>query len=292
MELTAFIAEDLRQRICSGTPLPCAMSLPALAKHYGVSLTPVRGAVARLLADGCIKKLPNGRLAVETAEKKGKKSTAKFRAVPPPPTAQDWDRILIREVMFASLEREPVHLREEALAEKHGAGRSVIRQSLSRLAGAGLIEHVPRRGWLVHPIREDDVVAYLEVREVLELKALDLARPRIRPADLVPMLEGNAEVAQGASPRLDNSLHDYLIAKSGNRYIRNFFRQHTATLYTSAFDYAAPEAHVVAEMAAQHREILEALINEHWARARKALARHIRAQRPVLAQVLHSIRQR
>jgi DNA-binding GntR family transcriptional regulator len=124
-----------------------------------------------------------------------KKSSQKFRAVQPPPTAQDWDRILIREVMLASLEREPVHLREEALAEKHQVGRSIIRQSLSRLAGADLIEHVPRRGWLVHPIQEEDVVAYLDVRETLELKALDLARPHIDNADLAPMLEGNVLVA-------------------------------------------------------------------------------------------------
>jgi DNA-binding GntR family transcriptional regulator len=285
MELTAYIAEDLRGRIRSGARLPCAVSLPALAKHYGVSLTPVRGAVAQLLADGCVKKLPNGRLSVVPAEKK---SSQKFRAVQPPPTAQDWDRILIREVMLASLQHAPVHLREEALAEKYQVGRSVIRQSLSRLAGASLIEHIPRRGWVVHPIQEDDVVAYLDVREVLELKALDLARSHICPADLVSMLEGNAPVDEGQPPRLDNHLHDYLIAKSGNRYIRNFFRQHTATYYTSAFDYAAPEAHVVAEMAAQHRDILEALIGQHWARAREALALHIRAQRPVLAQLLHS----
>jgi DNA-binding GntR family transcriptional regulator len=282
MELTAYIAEDLRGRIRFGARLPCAVSLPALAKHYGVSLTPVRSAVAQLLADGCIKRLPNGRLSVVPPEKK---SSQKFRAVQPPPTAQDWDRILIREVMLASLEREPVHLREEALAEKYQVGRSVIRHSLSRLAGAGLIEHVPRRGWVVHPIQEDDLVAYLDV---LELKALDLARSHICPADLVPMLEGNAPVDEGQLPRLNNHLHDYLIAKSGNRYIRNFFRQHTATYYTSAFDYAAPEAHVVAEMAAQHRDILEALIGQHWVRAREALALHIRAQRPVLTQLLHS----
>jgi DNA-binding GntR family transcriptional regulator len=285
MELTAYIAEDLRGRIRSGARLPCAVSLPALAKHYGVSLTPVRGAVAQLLADGCVKKLPNGRLSVVPAEKK---PSQKFRAVQPPPTAQDWDRILIREVMLASLERKPVRLREEALAEKHQVGRSIIRQSLSRLAGAGLIEHVPRRGWLVQPIQEEDVVAYLDVRETLELKALDLARPHIDNADLAPMLEGNAPAGKGQPPRLDNRLHEYLIAKSGNRYIRNFFRQHTATYYTSAFDYAAPEAHVVAEMAAQHRDILEALIGRHWVRAREALALHIRAQRPVLAELLHS----
>lgn len=283
MELTGYIAEDLRGRIRSGVRLPCAMSLPALAGHYGVSLTPVRGAVARLLADGCIAKLPNGRLAVAPGEKK---APQKFRVVQPPPTAQDWDRTLIREVMLASLQREPVHLREEALAEKHQVGRSVIRQSLSRLAGAGLIEHVPRRGWLVHPIQEEDVVAYLDVREVLELKALDLARPHINNADLAPMLEGNSPVDQGQPPRLDNRLHEYLITKSGNRYIRNFFRQYAATYYTSAFDYAAPEAHFLAEMAAQHCVILESLIARRWAHAREALARHIRAQRPVLSRLL------
>jgi DNA-binding FadR family transcriptional regulator len=105
-------------------------------------------------------------------------------------------------------------------------------------------------------------------------------------ADLLPVLEGNAPVDQGQSPRLDNRLHDYLIARSGNRYIRNFFGQYTATYYTSVFDYAAPEAHVVAEMAAQHRIILEALIDRRWAQARDALALHIRAQRPILSRLL------
>jgi DNA-binding GntR family transcriptional regulator len=284
MELTNYIAEDLRGRIRSGVRLPSALSLPALAKHYRVSLTPVRGAVAQLLSDGCIEKLSNGRLVVVPVKKK---SPQQFRVVQPPPTPQDWDRILIRELMIASLRREPVRLRDEALAEQHRVGRSVIRQSLGRLAGAGLIEHIPRRGWFVHPIREDDVVAYLDVREVLELKALDLARSHVSRADLVPMLEDNAPVDEGQSPRLDNRLHEYLIAKSGNRYICNFFRQYTATYYTSAFDYAAPEAHVVAEMAAQHRAILEALIGRRWAQARDALAHHIRAQRPILIRLLY-----
>jgi DNA-binding GntR family transcriptional regulator len=140
----------------------------------------------------------------------------------------------------------------------------------------------------VHPLREDDVVAYLDVREVLELKALDLARSHVSRADLVPMLEGNAPVDEGQSPSLDNRLHEYLIAKSGNRYIRNFFRQYAATYYTSAFDFAAPEAHVVAEMAAQHRVILGALIGRRWAQVRDALAHHIRAQRPVLIRLLYN----
>ena len=285
MELTGYIAEDLRARIRSGGELPCKLTLPALAKHYGVSLTPVRGAVARLVADACLEKLPGGRLSVAPL-----KRWSRMRPTPiaPPPTARDWDRALIRDVMLAGLSREPVHLREEALARKHGVGRSVIRQCLGRLAGAGLIEHLPRRGWRVHPILDDDLSAYLEVREVLELKALELSKPRIRKADLLPMLAGNPAVEGDQPPHLDNRLHDYLIEKSENRYIQIFFSQHTATFFMSAFDHAAPEAHVVAEMAAQHRAILEALIARRWGRARGALAQHIRAQKPILMRILRA----
>jgi DNA-binding GntR family transcriptional regulator len=285
MVLTGYIAEDLRARIRSGGALPCELTLPALAKHYGVSLTPVRGAVAQLVAEACLEKVSGGRIAAVPVKRR---LPIRRTPIAPPPTARDWDRVLIRDVMLASLSREPHRLREEALARKHSVGRSVIRQSLGRLAGAGLIEHLPRRGWRVHPIKEDDFSAYLEIREVLELKALDLARPRIRKADLLPMLAGDPAVEKGQLPHLDNRLHDYLIEKSGNRYIQVFFRQHTATYFTAAFHHAAPEAHVVAEMAAQHRVILDALIARRWRRARKSLVQHIRAQKPILMRILRA----
>jgi DNA-binding GntR family transcriptional regulator len=102
------------------------------------------------------------------------------------------------------------------------------------------------------------------------------------------MLAGNPAVHGGQSPRLDNRLHGYLISKSGNRYIQNFFSQYTATYFTLLFDFAAPEAHVVAQMAAQHRTILEALVAQQWTRAGEALGRHIRAQRPILTRLLHA----
>lgn len=285
MELTSYIAEDLRARIASGVELPCKLTLHALAEHYGVSLTPVRGAIARLVADDCVERLPDGRVSVVPMKRRAPKRTIR---IAPPRTAPDWDRLLIRDVMLASLNREPVPLREEALARKHRVGRSVIRESLGRLAGAGLIEHIPRRGWRVYPIREDDLTAYLQVREVLELKALVLARPHIRNADLLPMLAGNPAVENGRAALLDNRLHDYLIEKSGNRYIQIFFRQQTAAYFAAAFDHAAPEARVVAEMAAQHRAILEALIAGRWGRAREALVRHIRAQKPILMRILRA----
>ena len=124
--------------------------------------------------------------------------------------------------------------------------------------------HVPRCGWRVRAFDENDLVAYLEVREVLENKALALARPHLVEADLRRMLAGN--VSRSGGPRLDNSLHRYLVEKSGNDYLREFFDRHGA-YYTSLLDFAAPETCVVAAMARQHRKILRALIAQDWARA-------------------------
>lgn len=283
VKLATYIKQDLQGRIRSGHCSDGKLTLSGLSKQYGVSLTPVRTAIGVLIEEGYVRKLPNGRLAVN-AERVGTGEPGE--AVPTPPTPEDWDRILIREVALASLGRRAVYLREEALARKHDVGRSVIRQTFSRFAGAGLIEHVPRCGWLVHPLRAENVRAYLEVREVMELKALDLSRPHLVPDDLERMLEGNLSFEEGAPPRLDNRLHQYLIDKSSNRYIRDFFRQHAARYYATLFDHAAPETSVVAEMAAQHRQILQALIQRDWPASRRAISDHIRSQGLVLHMLL------
>ena len=60
---------------------------------------------------------------------------------------------------------------------------------------------------------EADMAAYLEVREVLEKKALALARPHLVEADLRCMLDGNTSSA--SEPRIDNSLHGYLVESWG-----------------------------------------------------------------------------
>jgi DNA-binding GntR family transcriptional regulator len=83
-------------------------------------------------------------------------------------------------------------------------------------------------------------------------------------------------------------LHRYLVERSGNRYIREFFDRH-GVYFDTLFGYAAPEANVVRAMARQHRAILQALIARDWRAARKALAHHIRSQRPVVSRLLERL---
>jgi DNA-binding GntR family transcriptional regulator len=260
--------------------MPHPLTIAHLSEHYGVSYTPVKTALAELIQEGWLyRKSTRGRLEIR---KKQTGARTRQKVIHCPRTPEDWDRVLLAEVVFASLSCAASYLREEPLAQKHHIGRSVLRQAFHRFAGAGLIEHVPRCGWLVHPLRHDDVKAYLELREIMERKALDLARPHLVRRDLELMLAENRSVSQRGSGRLNNCIHGYLVDKSGNRYIRDFFHQHVSLYYTTLFDYAAPKASVVTEMAKQHCRILEQLMTRSWARARQTLAEHIQAQARVL----------
>ena len=128
---------------------------------------------------------------------------------------------------------------------------------------------MPRRGWRVRPLDEGDLDEYLAVREVLELMAMELAAPHLVEGDLKRMLAGNVVGGHGKEPSLDNDLHRYMIEKAGNSYIRDFFERYGA-YYTTVFDFAAPETHIVSGMARQHRAILKALIDRDWPKAREA----------------------
>jgi DNA-binding GntR family transcriptional regulator len=286
--ITDFIRRDLRTRFQTQRDLPLDLTLTALSQRYRVSLTPVRLAVRDLVADGLLLKQPNGRLAINREANRRGRSNGSVETLVSPPDRRELENTFTGQVIRMSLRGDTAYLREEATAEQLGVGRAVLRQLLSRLQGKGLIEHIPRCGWRVRRFDEDDMRAYLEIRLTLELKALELAKPHLIRADLEAMLRGNLPAVKGADSRLDNNLHHYLIEKSGNLYLQDFFERH-GIYFTMLFDYAAPEAQATAVMARQHRKILRALMARDWPRARKHLAHHIRSQQPVLRRLLRLI---
>ena len=157
-----------------------------------------------------------------------------------------------------------------------------MRQILNWLAGVGLVEHLPRRGWRVRPFRQEELVAYIEVREVLEPKALDLAWPRLVDEDLKTIYDGNM-VPTGADqqPIVDDSLHAYIVGKAGNRYIRDFFQRH-GRYFETLFEWEGTDRDAAIETVHQHRAILGALLARDREAAREALVAHVRFSHPIL----------
>ena len=278
MSIESYICDDIKQRIRTGATLPSNLTLADLSRHYEVSITPVRNAIQSLVEDGYLVRLANRRIEINTS-KIGIGGAEE--AATPPRRPSDWDEILLDEVMHASLSLAGVYLREGALAEKHGVGRSIIRSVLSRFTGAGLLEHVPRRGWRVHPVRLEDVESFLAVREAMELLALESAWPRVERAAVVALIEGEQH-----HQALSDATHRYFIERSGNRYIIAFFSQFVSRYYTKLLYFAAPEAKVVDEMTSEHVSFLQAVLDGDLPRARSELSRHIRGQKSVLERIL------
>jgi len=118
--------------------------------------------------------------------------------------------------------------------------------------------------------------------------------------NLVPNLGGSVpdrsdpvsvpETPVSVPETLNNEIHGYLIQQSRNRYIADFFARHS-TYYSQLFEMAAVQTGWRDAMAQQHREILEALLDQDIPRAKSALAHHIRAQRPVVQELLRKVQE-
>lgn len=286
MTLADYVYADLGHRIARKEQPPCRLTYAALCHHYGVSLTPVRAAVKRLQEEGLLVAQSNGRL-VAPAD--------------PPEFAPDFEiasetfgasqaenrvrQALIRDSLLGRSE----FIREEAAAERFSIGRTALRPILSRLAGAGILEHVPRCGWRVCPFSKDDLVSFLEVRELLEVKALRLAFERLDGGVLQRLCELNRNGEIGDGELAENDLHGYWVSLSNNRFIHDFFGVQSLHVRTM-LAHVAPATQSVEEMSKDHCRILEALLASDLPTAERELADHIRAQKPTMMQLLDRLR--
>jgi len=86
-------------------------------------------------------------------------------------------------------------------------------------------------------------------------------------------------------PANDNSLHGYLIEKSGNHYIADFFARH-GQFYSVLFDWEGLDRKALLAAIRQHRRILKALLARNFKAADQALVDHIRSSHPRLTKIL------
>lgn len=277
-KITDTIKQDLQHQLSTFSELPFRLTLGSIADHYSVSLTPVRQVIEHLIEDGILLRKENGRLQRVTVPEGGIENNQELELSQPIKFESELDERVANDIIKLILENHQEYLREEATAQKYDTGRTIMRQVFSRLAGAGLIEHLPRCGWKVRQFREKDMFDYLEIREVMEVKALRLAKPHLKEDDLKKLLQGNIAHENRSMSEIDNDLHQYWITRCDNVYIQDFFDRH-GSFYSAIFDFASLGEHIKTEMAQEHIDILEALIEEDYERAEKALIKHIRDQK-------------
>jgi len=282
--LSSRIQNDLSAQLSSNS-LSIPLTIDGLSQHYGVSYTPIRKALTGLIEEGLVRKKGNGRLEPIEIQNKEKYESSGFDIKDLPDPSIE----ITRELVELSLSGKEIFIREESTARKHGLSRSSLRQILLKLAGEGLILHIPRRGWQVKPFRQEELQSFIEVREVMELKALELAQSKLSKPEAKHRLQeikASNQILKNrkVKVRIDNSLHQYLLELAGNPYLDDFFERH-GKYYSILFEWEGGNQNAAIQAVHQHHAIIDALIDEDWALASTELSEHLRTNHPVLQEI-------
>jgi DNA-binding GntR family transcriptional regulator len=184
---------------------------------------------------------------------------------------------------------------QRQLAERYNTGITPIREALQKLSQEGLVQSIPRFGYLVMPITLADMGEIFELRSILETSAARLAALRATPEQL----EHLSELANYTYIYRDrNSYSDFLSVNrefhlavaeaSGNRRLVDTISQCLSEL-NRVFYLGLDIKDSADEMRMEHQTLFEALKNRDADRAEQVvLAQITRSQQRVFDALLQS----
>lgn len=175
-------------------------------------------------------------------------------------------------------------LNEVALAERFGVSRTPVREAFERLAVAGLVERLPRRGVFVRLPGPVELLEMFEVMAELEAVCGRLAARRMAPDRLAALDAANraCEAAMAADDadgyyRANEVFHHIIYEDSGN----GFLAAEAARLHRRLRPYRRMQLRLkgrLAQSMAEHEEILATLRAGDEAGAGSALRAHVAVQ--------------
>jgi GntR family transcriptional regulator, rspAB operon transcriptional repressor len=162
---------------------------------------------------------------------------------------------------------------ENTLARRFAVSKAPIREALVLLQQDGLVESLPRKGYLVTSITMSDMRELIEMRAILDGAAAELAATRITPDELqfLKSLDFPVELppdARGARHYMDlnRQFHVAIARASRNKRLIQLVERavdEMARLFVPGF------------LKAEHGEIIDALQNGDGPAARAAAVHHI-----------------
>ncbi len=199
----------------------------------------------------------------------------------------------LKEQITGSQLRPGVKLIHQDLAERLQVSRTPVREALERLYQEGFVTRLPRRGFYVAEIDEEEARELYELREALELYALRRSMARgIKSTDL-RRLDGfnrtyQGLVRDGATRErmiVDRDWHLALASLADNRALLRslaaVFERLILKIRTDGYRTVRG-----AEALSEHVQMMEVLRAEDKGEAERLLAEHIQGARRRLASHL------
>lgn len=174
---------------------------------------------------------------------------------------------------------------ENRIAKELGVSRTPVREALHNLEMEGLLEAVPRVGYIVKPISEAEVYEICEIRTAIEVLAVRWAMARDRER-LIRDLRRNLETTDRRVSRgkirafvdLDAQFHEIIARHSGSQRLlemalmlrKHMLRYRLESIYQEDNVRRAIEG---------HKAVLRAIEEGDPAAVEEALRRHIEQSR-------------
>ena len=209
-----------------------------------------------------------------------------------------WQRAYeyLREEILSERLPPGAELLEVALSNELGVSRGPIREAIGRLAAEGLVTVRPRRGAVVRSLSKDEFLELYQVREALEIMAVRLAVPRLRPDDLARLDDLIATMSVDAARNAveaffeaNAAFHAFLVEISGNGKLRELYGQLLGQMGPYRMRSLTLRGNLQRSVA-EHAAIARAARRGDVERAAQLMAEHIRVpQRRLAALDVHEL---
>jgi GntR family transcriptional regulator, vanillate catabolism transcriptional regulator len=177
---------------------------------------------------------------------------------------------------------------EVSLSEQLNVSRTPIREALKALAGEGLLDYIPNRGYHVREYSVDDIVQAYEIRAALEglaakraaqLGLTDEERAIIEAA----LRDGEALLSKGSLSTADRNqygivnaaIHSAIHTAGQSRMLRDMLRQSQQVAPSSHRNVIAFELSDVRRRHDDHHRIYEAILCRDGSRAELLMRDHV-----------------
>lgn len=205
-----------------------------------------------------------------------------------------WETIAdkLKEDIISGVYLPGERLRENELAEKHASSKTPVKEALRYLEGIGFVEIVPYTMTLVKKMKREEVSDLYSIESVLEGLAARRATPHLSKGQISRMeryiehLEKNFRENNHARHEKANiDFHSVLWEASGSAKLLeliNSIRQQLQRFRTVTRRHPARFADLVAD----HREILDTLVQGDPGEAERIVRRHFERSGEIIMSLL------
>ncbi len=174
-----------------------------------------------------------------------------------------------------------IRLKEDAWAQKLEVGRMAVREALTRLLGEGLLTQGEKGGYFITSLSESDIEEVRELRQILEIGALELVVRKITEEEIKILYkicdDFTSMATQGyfaGACEADIKFHEALIEFSKNEKLINIYKYSHIPLFHKKLGKTELFLNDYKETDAEHRKIVEAIENNDINSAKEILVNH------------------